>query len=565
MKIYLPKTGLFVLVLAVFRIFAAGQSSTEEFSIGNPTSLQVFNPVGKVLVRSIGSDDDGQLKASMIARSPSGVSKDDVEVGIFGGTTEVRVKDQIGRGRVDLELFVPASIDVRIETHDGAVTADGSFKRLIVRTNSGTIAANVPTTNLSYLFEWTGARPRYASDIDLPTPRERSGGRFEIRGSFSDPDGSAKGSGKGRPYIRLTTSRGIILLNIPPNDIANDLRERPLTRAAKAIIRSGDSLLTEAIRRAAPKYFRDYAQTLPPLIAEPRVGRKRLSVMIPPSELRRVSFRVVDGNNRSLNDVSAHEIEVSENGASREILEQKRSEAPFNLVLLLDVSGSVDRYITFIRKAARAFLETASEKDRIAIVTFADDVNVLSEFSIDRAKLSASLDSFDAGGGTAFYDALAFTLAETLRPLAGERSAIVVLTDGDDNRSFLAFDTLLGPTEESGAIVYPLYVPSGVMASADLTESGLDPLRERYLNSVLTDKAKNEGPRLASISGGVFYNITQLSDIQKAYDDIVSQLRNSYEITYRSSSSVEIPLNRIRIRSLRPDTFVQVLNIEPVR
>jgi VWFA-related protein len=554
-----------LLTVAALLLSAEAQTTSEEIPIGAPASLNVFNLSGKVTLRTIEADEGEQTRVSLIARSLTGISKDDFDVSISGKVTDVRVREHNGNRRVDLELRVPPDIDVRIETKDGAVTVEGSFRKLTVRTYSGTIAANVPTSNLSYLFEWTGSRPRYASDIDLPAPRERSGGRFEIKGSHSDTGEAAKGSEKLRSYLRLTTSRGIILLNVPPNEIANDLRERPLTKAAKAIIRSGDSLLMEAVRRAAPQYFRDYARTLPPLISEPRVGRKKLSVMIPPSELRRVSFRVVDGSNRALNDISIHELEVSENGAIRETLEIKRSEAPFNLVLLLDVSGSVDRYITFIRKAARAFLETASEKDRIAIVTFADDVNVLSEFSTDRVKLSASLDSFEAGGGTAFYDALAYTLAETLRPLAGERSAIVVLTDGDDNRSFLAFDTLLGPIEESGAIVYPLYVPSGVMAAADLTESGLDPLRERYLNSILTDKAKKEGPRLAAISGGVFYNITQLSDIQKAYDDIVSQLRNSYEVTYRSSSSVETPLNRIRIRSLRPDTFVQVLNIEPVR
>ncbi|MCV4639504.1 hypothetical protein OFB62_29845, partial [Escherichia coli] len=82
----------------------------------------------------------------------------------------------------------------------------------------------------------------------------------------------------------------------------------------------------------------------------------------------------------------------------------------------------------------------------------------LVSFTSDKRELSSSLDTFDAGGGTAYYDAIAFVLTETLRPLKGERTAIVILTDGDDNRSFLPFEALIGSIEESGALIYPLYV-----------------------------------------------------------------------------------------------------------
>src|SRR4029078_5592513 len=57
--------------------------------------------------------------------------------------------------------------------------------------------------------------------------------------------------------LKLTTARGIVVFNVPPNEVASDLRERPLTNAAKAIIRSGDSFLMDAIRRTSPKYFGD--------------------------------------------------------------------------------------------------------------------------------------------------------------------------------------------------------------------------------------------------------------------------------------------------------------------
>ncbi len=60
-------------------------------------------------------------------------------------------------------------------------------------------------------------------------------------------------------------------------------------------------------------------------------------------------------------------------------------------MLLLDVSGSVEERIDFIRKAARNFLNTVSSQDRIAIISFRDDVQIISDFTTDRALLSERL------------------------------------------------------------------------------------------------------------------------------------------------------------------------------
>ena len=88
-------------------------------------------------------------------------------------------------------------------------------------------------------------------------------------------------------------------------------------------------------------------------------------------------------------------------------------------MLLLDVSGSVESYVNFIRRAARNFVETVDTRDRVSIVIFNDDIKVLSTFTTDKGSLSKSLDTFDAGGGTAYYDALAYVISDTLRPLKG--------------------------------------------------------------------------------------------------------------------------------------------------
>jgi VWFA-related protein len=239
-----------------------------------------------------------------------------------------------------------------------------------------------------------------------------------------------------------------------------------------------------------------------------------------------------------------------------------RSTAPFNLVPLLDVSGSVENYVNFIRKAARSFVDTVESDDRVSIVIFNEDVKVLSKFTTDKEKLSKSLDSFDAGGGTAYYDALAYTIADTLRPLKGERTAIVILSDGDDNRSFLAFDSLAGSIQESGALIYPLYVPSGLIALA-VQNADMDPMRKKYMS--LTAKSEGEGEKLAKISGGVYYPITQIGQIQQAYQDIVAQMRSAYEITYRSESANGNGASpRLKIRAKRDNVFTTITSVQAV-
>jgi len=269
--------------------------------------------------------------------------------------------------------------------------------------------------------------------------------------------------------------------------------------------------------------------------------------------------RITDLKNRAIAGLGPRDFEVIEAGVQREIVSVERSSAPFNLVLLLDVSGSVENYVNFIRKAARSFIDTVDSRDRVSIVIFNEDVKVLSKFTTDKGRLSESLDTFDAGGGTAYYDALAFTVADTLRPLKGGRTAIVVLTDGDDNRSFLAFESLVGPIQESGALVYPLYVPSGLIAAA-AAGADIDPLRKKYMS--LSAKSEGEGERLAKISGGVYYPISEVGQIQKAYSDIVVQMRSAYTITFRSDPTVPAQdTRRLRIRSKNENTFATIFSV----
>ncbi|HEY3037192.1 MAG TPA: VWA domain-containing protein [Pyrinomonadaceae bacterium] len=547
-------TGLLLLPAAFNSIVGqtTGLNYQRELETGEKVSLSVKSRNGRVSV--IASDE--QNKKITIEASSVGVSVDatDIKVVAKGNTVDIEVRDR--RDRIDLIVRLPVRSKVTVETQAGSVDIVGNVESAQVSTNTGTIHADVPLEALKLNLIWSASKPRYLSDVELPKIKEKAAGVFEISGKL----GEKKPAKEELVQLDFLTQRGVVLLNVDPSMVPSDLRERPLTEAARAIVRSGDSQLIDAIRKVSPKMFGDFAKTLPPPEREPALMRRSppgqfVSVLSP--QLLRFNASVTDRNGRAIGGMKESDFTVYENGIERKVTKVVPTYEPFNLVLLLDVSGSVEERIDFIRKAARDFLNTASPQDRIAIISFRDDIQVISDFSTDRKMLSRKLDEIDAGGATALYDALGYVLADTLKQLRGERTAVVILSDGDDNKSFVPFPAILEAIIESGALIYPLYVPSGLIpeSSVPKPEVTIDPLRTRYLT--LTTRAHEEGQKLAQVSGGVYYPIRRLDELQRAYDDVVVQLRTAYTITYASNSRPSTS-PRVRVRTNREGAAVRL-------
>lgn len=501
--------------------------------------------------------DDLEKKVTLAASSPgAAVEAADIHTSAKGSSIDIEVRDRRDKDRIDLVVRIPARSKVKVEGEAGSVDVVGNFESAEVSTNTGTIHADVPLETLKFDFVWTASKPRYMSDVELPRIKEKAAGISTISGRL----GEKKAPRTELVRLDFLTQRGVVLLNVDPTMAPSDLRERPLTEATRAIVRSGDSQLIDSIRRVSPKLFGDYAKTLPPLEREPTLQRRAAPgqfVSESAPQFLRLNASVTDRNGRAIGGMKETDFTVYENGVERQVTKVVPTNEPFNLVLLLDVSGSIEERIEFIRKAARDFLNTASPQDRISIISFRDDIQVISDFTTDRKLLSRKLDEIDAGGATALYDALGYVLADPVKKLRGERTAIVILSDGDDNKSFVPFPAILEAIVESGALIYPLYVPSGLIpeASVPRPEVTIDPLRTRYLT--LTTRAHEEGQQLAQASGGVYYPIRHLQELQKAYDDVVLQLRTAYTITYASNVS---PAGnpRVRVRANRDGSSVRL-------
>ena len=550
---FLSRFVLIALLMAGFGCSALAQGSKQELEVPEKITVSIKNLEGRVSVIASAEQDK---KMTVEANSTgAAINAEDVKVDAKGGKVSIDVRPRGDKNRIDLVVRVPQRSKIEVEGQAGAVDVVGNVESAFVKTDTGTIHADVPLDALKFDFVWEASRPRYMSDVELPPVKEKAGGTFKLSGRLGEKEAKKEET----VALDFRTQRGVVLLNVDPAMAPADLRERPLTEAARSIVRAGDSHLVEAIRKVSPKMFGDYAKTLPPPEKEPslvtRTPPGKIVSSVAP-QLLRFNASVTDRNGRAIGGMRESDFTVWENGIERRVTSVAPANEPFNLVLLLDVSGSVEERMDFIRKAARDFLRTTSPQDRISIISFRDDVQIISDFSTDRAMLSRKLDEIDAGGGTALYDALGYVLSEPLRRLRGERTAIVVMSDGDDNKSFLPFPAILEALTESGALVYPLYVPSGLIpeASVPKPEITIDPLRTRYLT--LTTRAEDEGRKLATASGGIYYPIRRLEDLQKAYDDVVAQLRSAYTITYASNASSSTP--RVRVRTNRDGASVRL-------
>lgn len=227
---------------------------------------------------------------------------------------------------------------------------------------------------------------------------------------------------------------------------------------------------------------------------------------------------------------------VFEDGKPQEISFFAAADAPFDLVLLLDLSGSIKDKLKLVRQSAKRFVEATRPIDRVSVVTFTDSVQVVCPLTADRRLLKDSIDDIEKPvGGTKFWDSLRYVLAvlngsgNSLR-----RSAVVVMTDGVDNAlpdvygdgSETSFEHLLRIVRASETIVFPIY----------LDTEDEEYKRHRTPRSAFA-YAREELGQLASASGSRLYRANQLKDLDSVYQQVIGDLGRIYSIGYRPSNA----------------------------
>lgn len=319
------------------------------------------------------------------------------------------------------------------------------------------------------------------------------------------------------------------------------------------------------------------------------------------TQLVSVPAAVTDKNGRPLSSLRQEDFLVLEDGKPQRLTNFSTTEAPFEIALLLDTSGSTREELGLIRDAANAFVKALRPGDRIAIVAFNNEessgnlhasVEVLKTLTDNRALLRNAIDKVRTSNGTPYYDALQKISDQLFRDPPTDqfrgRRAVVALTDGVDSSSNIDFDQARTRLLRTGVATYFIqvstedYVEDRLLKDCEddgrltLSAKQLERFRRLFVPTAqredyqdfcrlgqfermdisrqLYNLARHEMNELAKASGGKNFAATSLQDARAAFAQVANEIGTQYSLGY-------YPTNKVRDGRYRKIT-VQIRGVK---
>ena len=320
------------------------------------------------------------------------------------------------------------------------------------------------------------------------------------------------------------------------------------------------------------------------------------------TDLVTVTASVNAANAGAVKSLKESDFNIYEDGVKQKIAHFAATEEPFTLLLLIDISGSTRDDITLIKRAARNFLGELRFDDRVGVIVFSREIEMIAEFTDPRAQVASAIDGiattegedghrFTTKTGTSFYDALYLAVEDSPLKQVEGRKAIVCMSDGLDSTSKMKFNDVAPLAEKSEASVYFLELNTEDATLQGLLKPKSDPNYinfspgqiERYyaehepeslqrfrpretltpetireINAGLYKLSRRELRTLGERTGGRVYPVKSLSDLAGVYKQVGDELRSQYSIGYYpSNKSREGGWRSIKVETRSPGTTVR--------
>jgi VWFA-related protein len=284
---------------------------------------------------------------------------------------------------------------------------------------------------------------------------------------------------------------------------------------------------------------------------------------------------------------------IFEDGTEQQVAYFASIEKPFTVALIIDTSESTRFKMEEIQDAAIAFIDQLRPDDRVLVVSFADEINVLAEATNDRYTLRNAIRRTRNGGNTRLYDALDFVMNQRLNRIDG-RKAIVLFTDGVDTTSKRAtYQSNVRDAEELDALIYPVQYDTyaDTNGGGGTTWPGPSPMpRRRSTAGILADilggvlggptiigggggGSTGGGPGtsrgdyaradaylhdMADKTGARLYRADDLRNLTQSFAYIAEELRRQYSLGYYPKTMAQAGQRRqIKVRVMRPNLVVR--------
>jgi Ca-activated chloride channel family protein len=230
-----------------------------------------------------------------------------------------------------------------------------------------------------------------------------------------------------------------------------------------------------------------------------------------------VPVTVTDPMNRPVTGLEQENFVLFEGKQRQQIEFFAREDGPISIGVLLDLSKSMLDKIDMAKRAIAEFFATAHPDDDYFVITFADRPALLADASESLGTIQARLANAVAGGHTALLDAI-YLGENELGQARYKRRALLIISDGGDNRSRFTARELKSMVEEEDATVYAIGLFDKVFKSPE----------EWAGKRLLT--------QITEATGGRTVTLSNPKDLPQAASEISVEMRNQYILGYRPSN-----------------------------
>jgi Ca-activated chloride channel family protein len=271
-----------------------------------------------------------------------------------------------------------------------------------------------------------------------------------------------------------------------------------------------------------------------------------------------VGFSVRDSQGRLIPDLVQDDFDVAEDGVPQKIsFFAHNADIRLDLGLIADFSGSQSEFVKEHHKDLETFLKKAmSPRDRTFLVCFGNHVRLAQDFTSHPKDIIEALHDFEKHGGgglfefapferrvsgTAFYDALFYSIQGRLAASDGARKALIVFSDGEDNSSGHHMLEAIEEAQSHDVLLFPIryteHLRNGPIA------------RNRYGTQVMA--------RIAKETGGTDFDARE-GHLSESFAAIGAELHSSYTLAYHSSNpATDDSFRKVRITVKRPGLTVR--------
>ena len=253
-----------------------------------------------------------------------------------------------------------------------------------------------------------------------------------------------------------------------------------------------------------------WAQNAPVEDASPTIFRTNSRLVV-------LHATAVDKSGNLVTDLTRSAFQVFENGVKQEIKNFRHEDVPVSLGLVIDNSASMSTKRDRVAAAAMALVERSNRQDEVFIVNFDENPSLDVDFTNDPRELKKGLTRLNSRGETAMRDAIRSAIEHVKGRNAKDKKALVVVTDGNDNRSLETLDAVVRAAQQNEVLIYTV----GLLADETPREAA---------------RARRALDSLAQATGGQSYYPADVSEIERIGPRIAHEIRNQYIVTYSPSN-----------------------------